>query len=438
MGIQNFPAALQNVLQLNYLAREFKFSLESAMGFRAAADREPFPIGIGETLTKTRKGLKAPITAALSPANNTNLDNGLAPSGWTVEQYTMAINMYADTIDLNMVTSLVGIESQFMANVSTNGIQARQTLERLARNALFNAYMGGNSRVRTTLGSAGVTVAVDDIRGFQTAAVNGVQTVVSASNALNVTVGSNVYSLVAAVADGTNVSTAPNGISGTLTFATSVSVADGTAGNAVTASNAPTILRPNGRATTANLVGTDLLSMSLVLDAVAQLRNNAVPTINGLYNCYLDPTSARQIFADPDFKLLYQGATAESKAFKDGQVIEILSVRLVPVTEAFLQVLGPVKVHRPIIVGAGALVEGYFEGTATSDLLPKNSLVNMFDGGIAQVTREPLDRLQQIIAQSWYWIGGYCVPTDLTANQNIIPTASNAAFKRAVLLETGG
>jgi hypothetical protein len=44
--------------------------------------------------------------------------------------------------------------------------------------------------------------------------------------------------------------------------------------------------------------------------------------------------------------------------------------------------------------------------------------------------------LKQIVGQSWYWIGGFTVPTDQTANQNIIPTASNSYWKRSVLIET--
>jgi hypothetical protein len=54
------------------------------------------------------------------------------------------------------------------------------------------------------------------------------------------------------------------------------------------------------------------------------------------------------------------------------------------------------------------------------------------------VTREPIDRLQQIIAQSWYWIGGFCAPSDTTTNPTIIPTATNAAYKRAVMIEHVG
>ena len=83
------------------------------------------------------------------------------------------------------------------------------------------------------MGSPGTAVAVDDVRGFQTAFVNGVQQPVGVSNPLTVTVGANAYTLVGVTADVTNVSTAPNGVSGVLTFSGNVSVSDGTAGNAV-------------------------------------------------------------------------------------------------------------------------------------------------------------------------------------------------------------
>lgn len=434
MPIQNFPASLVPIIQTNMLEREFQDALQSVTAFRSIADREEFSIGIGETITKTRRGLKAPVTTALTPSANTNLDNGLTPSGWTVEQYTLALNMYADTIDLNMVTSRVGLASQFLANAKVNGVQAGQSLDRIARNTLFNAQMGGNTRVRTTLGVPGVAVAVDDVRGFQSVFVNGVLTTVAVANPMTVTVGSNAYTLNSVAVDGSNVSTAPNGISGVLTFSGNVTVADATALNAVTSAVAPSILRAGGRATTAALVGTDLLTMGLCLDAVAQLRNNNVPTIDGFYNVYLDNKSARQLFTDPDFKLLFQGSSS-AEEFNKARVVELLDCRFIPTTEAFQQTLGSVNVKRPIVCGQGALIEGDFAANGYSDVATAESIMSMIDG-IAMITREPLDRLAQIIAQSWYWIGGFTVPTDLTANTTIIPTASNSYYKRAIVLET--
>nr|WP_294511721.1 DUF4043 domain-containing protein [uncultured Rhodopila sp.] len=437
MGIQNFPTSLQPIIQQGFLEREFQQALRSKLGYRACADRVSVAVGIGETLTKTRAGLKPTVTIPLVPSTNTNFDNGLTPTTWGVEQYTISINLYAATTDLNVVTERVGIASQFLQNAYVNGEQAARTLDELGRNVLFAAYLGGNTRVRVTLSSAAATISVDDVRGFQNVFVNGVQQAVSSTNTMSVTVGSNVYTLVGVAIDSTNVSTAPNGISGTLTFSGNVAVADGTAANTVTASTGSSIVRPSQRGNTSQILASDTLAMSCLLDAVAKLRLNAVPEINGAYNCYLDPVSARQLFADPDFKQLFQGATSANQVFKNGMTNDFLGLRFIPTTEAFVQShpsLSGLMVRRPVICGQGALIEGDFAGIASSDVAPADSIVSMVDG-IAMVTREAIDRLQQIIAQSWYWIGGFCAPSDTTTNSTTVPTATNAAYKRAVIVE---
>lgn len=433
MAISDFPTALQPIIQQNFLEREFQDSLESLLGYRSICDRELFPNGIGETVTKTRAGLKAPVTTPMNPSANTNLDNGLTPASWTVEQYTLGINMYGDTIDLNIITQRVGIASQFLQNAKVNGIQAAQTLDRLARNQLFNNYLGGNTRVSNTLGSAGATINVDDIRGFLNVPVNGVMTAVSGGNTAQVFVGSSVYTLIGVAAAGSNTSTSPMGISGSLTFSTNVTVPDGTLNNPVVHANAPSMFRPNGRSTTNSLISSDILTMSLLLDAQAQLRNNA-PLIAEPMRFFADNKSMRQLFADPDFKLLYQGQYG-SEAFREGRIFNLLGIDFIPTTEAFTQSLNGLTIRRPILTVQGALIEGDFEGTGTQVKGDEAHEVSVIDT-VAQVVRPPLDRLAQIIAQSWYWIGGFCCPTDVTANQNIIPTASAAYLKRAVILET--
>jgi hypothetical protein len=437
MPISNFPLSLQPIIQQGFLEREFQQALRSRIGYRAVADREEIAVGIGETLTKTRAGLKPAVTTPLPPASNTNFDNGLSPGNFSVEQYTLTMNHYAATMDLNMVTSRVAIARLFLQNAYVNGEQAARSLDDLARNALFASYFGGNTRVSTALSSAGPTIAVDDVRGFQTAFVNGVQQPVASSNPLTVTVGSNAYTLVGVTVDTTSTSTTPNGASGTLTFSSNVAVADGALASTVIAANASVIIRPSNRGNTSQLTATDALTMGNLLDAVAKLRLNAVPEIDGAYNCYLDPVSARQLFADPDFKQLFQGATSANQVFRQGMVNAFLGLRFVPTTEAYVQT-HPTQpslfIRRPIICGQGALIEGDYAGMAAEDVAPKDSIVSMVDS-IAMVTREPLDRLQQIIAQSWYWIGGFCAPSDTTTNSTTIPTATNAAFKRAVMIE---
>ncbi|QDH16790.1 DUF4043 domain-containing protein [Swingsia samuiensis] len=450
MSIENFPLQLQAAIQQGFLAREFENGLKSRLGFREVADREVFPNAIGETLTKTRKSLKAPVTVPLNPTTNTNFDNGLTPSGWSVEQYTLSINQYGDTIDLNMVTSGVGIASQFLANANTNGIQAMQSLDRIARNTLFGGaqngvggYLGGNTRIIKELSAEGDTIQVDDIRGFQTVIVNGRVTPVGSSSGMLVTVGTNVHTLIQVTRDILNISTAPGGISGTLTFSSSVAVKDGQLGSPIVAATAPMVIRPNGRLTTAGLQAAsgkqaDTLGIQQVLAGVAMLRRNNVPMINGAYHCYLDDLQLLSLFRDDDFKQLYRGAYG-SEEYRSGQLIELLGVRFIPTTEAPQQAsLGAGPVHRALLLGQGALIEGDCALTGHSDIPDADrALIEMVDG-VAMVTREPLDRLRQIIAQSWYWIGGFALPTDVTASTDVIPTATNSYLKRGVVIESLG
>jgi hypothetical protein len=463
VGIENFPSALQSIIQQGFLDRAFQDGLRSRLGFRAIATKESFPAKIGETLTKTRAGLKAPVTTPLNPSTNTNFDNGLTPSGWTVEQYAMTINMFGDSIDLNTVTDRVGISSQFVQNAKVNGIQSIQSLDRLARNALFfgsqtgvngvgiGGYLGGNTRVITTLGAPATTLHVDDIRGFQSvfnAAGQIVPVSTGATMLVQIGPGTDSYTLTGATADGTNISTAPLGISGILTFSANVSVADGTALQPVVAATAPLVIRPNGKLTTAALVGPtgqynganyvpgDTFNIQQVVAAVAAMRSNNVPDLDGMYNMYLDDTMLAELFRDSDFKLLYRGAYG-AEAYKTGTVLELAGARFITTNESPQQpTLGQGAIHRAIMLGAGALVEGTFEGQAEHDTGTSNAALMSIIDDICMVTREPLDRLQQIIAQSWYWIGGYALPTDLTANTTIIPTATNSWLKRGVVLES--
>jgi hypothetical protein len=439
MGISNFPSVIQNAIQDNFLEKALKECLTSNTAFRAIADREKFAVGIGESLTKTRAGLLIPTTTPLDPSTNIALDNGLTPQNWTIEQYTLTIYAYGATMDLNMETSRVGIAELFDENNTKLVIQAKQSLDRLARNALYTTYLGANSFVTTTLGAAAASLHVDSVIGFETVLVNGVMVPVSSTNPMTVTVGADVYTLVGTARDTTNTSTlaAFGGVSGTLTVSSNVTVADGTAGNAVVSSVAPSIMRPNNRAGTPQLVTGDQLGIQLVLAAVAQLRDNNVPDIEGCYNCFLDNATMLELFSDPDFKLLYRGAY-NSEEYKKGQVVELLGVRFVPTNEAPQQTLALTgkRIRRAIICGKGALIEGDYAGLGYSDLdTDKGQSVQRMNEEICLVIRQPLDRFQEIISQSWKWRGGFCVPTDVTANPLVIPTATNSYWKRAVVIE---
>jgi hypothetical protein len=450
MGINNLPSALQSVIQLGYLEHKFRLPLVAKLGFRSIADQEPFMAKIGETITKTRTGLLPAITTPMAPAANSDFTSGLTPQNYGVEQYVLAINQFAGNQMLNIVTDQVAIADLYLRNAYTLGEQAFRSVDTLAQQALFNTYLGGNTRVRTTLGAAGVTISVDDIRGFQNT-LNGAGQVVPVSSSfpVNVVVGADVYSLTSSAADGTNVSTAPGGVSGTLTFATSVTVSDGTAGNAVVSAIAPVVIRPsttssNVMANTtlaisaANDINLGKLTMEMVLLGKSTMSANGVQPVaeSGLYHLYVDPFQATGLYNDPAFQQFFRGQV-NTEEYRRGIIAQTLGVRIIETNLNPIQNLAGVgSVHRGILCGQGALVEGQFTAKAYQEALNMDDGMIVMSEGIAHVTREPLDALKQVVTQSWSYIGGFAVPSDVLTNPNTIPTSNNSSFKRAIILES--
>ncbi len=462
-----FPSNLTNAIQTNYLERAFINSLRPVLTYRRAADKEIFPGRIGSTITKTRMGLMVPNTTPLDPSTNTNLDNGLTPTQYSDEQYTLSIAQYPQLApDINLPDNEVTIAQFAVRNAINLGIAVASAIDRLAQAQLFNAYMGGNTVVTATLGSPAATIAVDDVRGFQVKVVNGTVVPISTTNKLPVTVNGTTYNIQAFTVDGSNVSSAAasGGVSGTITADANISTTNGTLGNVVLSSVKPNVLRPNGRTSTAAIQAGDLLTMKVIRSAVAYLRNNAVPTVNGKYEIYLDATSMDQLFSDPEFQLLMSTRGTSDPIYMGLMVYETLDCRFITTTQAFIQTPqtgAPVAVaqtiHRPIVCGQGCLVESIFgkgldairnmaEKGTISDVSGAMAFSNPFNinamstmgmmEGCNMLLRHPLDRLGQIISQTANYIGGFVVPTDVTTNPTVVGTSSNAYYKRAVVIET--
>ena len=451
MALNNLPAALQSAIQTGFLEHRFGLPLKAKLGFRSIADREPFTANIGETITKTRTGLLPAITTPMSPAANSDITSGLTPQNYSVEQYVLSIAQYAANMQLNVVTQRVAIADFFLRNAYALGEQAFRSVDTIAQQTLFNAYMGGNTRVRTTLGSPNATISVDDIRGFQTTLNSAGQVVaVSGSNPVNVVVGADVYSLTGFAADGSNVSTAPGGISGTLTFSTTVTVADGTAANAVVSAVAPYVIRPSTTASNtmaattaaisaANDINNGKLTMQMILQGKATMAANGVPVANdsGMYNLYCDPIQATGLYSDPAFQQFFRGQVT-TEEYRQGIVAQLLGVRIQETNLNPVQTLAGVgTVRRALLCGQGALVEGEFTADAYNAAMESDDgdMIAVVEG-IAHVTREPLDALKQVVTQTWSYIGGFVVPTDTTTTTATIPTANSAAQKRCILLES--
>ncbi|MCW2900233.1 MAG: hypothetical protein JWO67_2498 [Streptosporangiaceae bacterium] len=410
------PAALTAIMQNGMLDRVFQDALKPEFLYAALADQEPWQGGLGDTKIFTRKGLLAPVTTPIT---------GSDPSAatYSVEQWSVVMDQYANSVDTNLLQSSMTLASKFLADVAQLGVNAGQSINQVTRNKLFAAYSGGSTWC-TTAGSSDTSMIVQSVNGFQFVMVNGVLTPVSGANPLNVTVGG-----VANTVTGVNAGTS------TLTLGTArVDVQ----GDAVIAANAPTVIRPTGINTAFNLGSTNVATLALFRAAVARLRSMNVPTFGGYYTAHIDATTEQELFNDSDFKQALQGRV-DSPIWMGLSIGRFSGIDWVRNIEAPIVASGTggstVVAHRPIVMGANALVAAPFDSTASLlagtgvEDVPSIRMINVADSiDVALIVRPPQDRLQQNISTTWSWVGDYGVPSDSL-------TGDAALYKRAVVVE---
>ncbi|MEU6376809.1 hypothetical protein [Streptomyces sp. NPDC046909] len=410
------PAAIREIMQNGLLYRAFEEALLPEFLFPAIASPRPWSQNVGDTGTFTRTGLLTPTTTPLAGADP-------APQTYSIEQYSVTMDQYGITMDTNMLQSRMSLASKFIEDAQKLAISAGQSLNRLARDKLYNAYAGGRTWV-TTAGASDTSVIVASVKGFEYALVNGKPTPVSGANPLAVTIDG-VANTVTGVNAGTN----------TLTLGTAhVDVA----GEAIVAANAPFSVRPSNTLDTAYDIGTsNVATFKMFRAAVARLRKMNVPTMNGYYTAHIDPDTETQLYDDADFKQALQGRV-DSPMYQDlsigrfGGIDWVLNNELPTVAGGSSN---NVTVHRPIVFGGEALISAPFEGMgdllAEADVsdVPSIQMIGPANGvQVAYIVRPPQDRLQQILAHTWSWVGDFGVPSDAT-------TGDSALFKRAVVLE---
>lgn len=414
----NVPALIRAMLQNGMLDRVFLDALVPEFIFPAIADSEPWMSNMGDTKTFTRKGLLAPATTAVTGSD-------VSAATYGIEQWSVTMDQYGQAVDTNMLYSAMALQSKYLADVQTLGINAGQSINRIARDKLYEAYAGGRTWA-TAAATTDTSIIVQSTDGFTHVLVNGVPTPVSASNPLNVTI-EGVANTVTGVDTGTR----------TLTLGTTrVDVV----GDSVVAENAPfTVRGGTGNDTLHDLGAGDVATFALFRAAVARLRKMNVPTIGGYYVAHIDPDTESQLFDDSDFKSALQGRV-DSPVYRDLSIGRFGGIDWVRNNEAPTVDSGTfgttVEAHRPIVIGGGALVAAPFEnmgsllgGTGVEDV-PEISMVSPAPGvDVALIVRPPTDRLQQTLSTAWSWIGDYGVPSDSLSNND------DALFKRAVVIE---
>src|SRR5215831_14271108 len=293
-----FNPSIASTIQSNTLQRVFRDVLYPNLLFRMEAMRELWPIHLGGTSTFTRVGLIKPRTRPAQP----NVD----PVGKTygVEQWSATAQKWNDSIDTNMPTSYLQLANQFMRNIHQLGLQAGQSINRVVRDKGYNAYVAGNTVTDTAAVSTATTIHVVNLTGFTTNLFGGVQTPVSASNPIPISLPAIGYTGVVTAAAPDVAGDPIHG--GTLTISPALP-ANLAARSSVLATKRSQIVYSGGGDSIDAIDASDTFAVRDIRTAVAQLRFNNVPAHeDGLFHWHLDSQSELQVFSDNEFQRLNQ------------------------------------------------------------------------------------------------------------------------------------
>jgi hypothetical protein len=445
LPVTSFNQSVVSAIQDRTLQRVFRDALYPRLLYRLEAVAELWPVNLGANQTFTRTGLIAPTTRPLAPGAEP------APASYKIEQWEATAQQWGTPIDTHMPTSYVTLASQYLRNMHQLGMHSGQSLNRIARDKLFNAYTGGHTVVNGAY-AGGTALPVKHLSGFTRKLFNGRPALVSAGNPLPITV----------VAPGGGANYTGNVIgftmlegdelhSGTLTL--DVAVAACTGREAVFAANAAAITYSGAGNSVDDVAANDFFTIADITLVVAQMRfDNVPPHEDGSYHVHLDPISEARLFRDNEFQRLNQSipdyihyrrmAVAYLLGctfYRNSEAPNTATVNEDPTfgyTTGFEQTNGSnVVLHRPIFTGQGAIEEKYLDESryiSEAGIQGKIGEFAITNGGVQIMTerirlilRAPLDRLQQVTSAAWTFSGDFPIPTDATA------PSSAAQFKRA-------
>jgi hypothetical protein len=454
---------IRALVQENILERAFHDALFPKLLYRGEASPVQWPANIGDTMVFTGVGLIKPKLRPLTPGSDP------LPSTYGAEQWTAQLNQYADTIDTHMPTSIVAIASLFYRNAQQLGVSAGQTLNRLARNRLFNAALSGHTVCDGAQNTVNI-VRVKRLNGFTRARRPDLAAgapvrfdPVSSSNPLPITIfaGSALSRNVTAFSPDTpGDEVGP----GTITVdGAAITVADR---DYVIATDRTSLVRVGGGFKIDDVGSSDILRLQDMRAGAQRMRQMNVPEMpDGRFHLHVDPTGEGQLFADSELQRLLT-ALPDHYMYKQFAIGELLGTVVFRNTESpqpetvdggttatysqddpFAGELyhngnasTGIRVHRALMVGQGAVFEYYQElgqliteagvtGKVGTSQVTNNGIDVMTDR-IQMIIRAPLNRLQDSVASSWKFIGDWPVRTDAT-------TGDAARYKRMLTIEHG-
>jgi hypothetical protein len=453
------PAAVLSLQQQGLLERAFHDGLFPNLAFRAEAMPEEWPANTGQQIFMTRPGLLPTIVSPIQPGTDP------LPQAIPFEQWIATLNQFAGTIDTHMPSSTTANANLFLRNLHQLGLQAGQSINQIARNALFQAYLSGQTVLTSSAASGDTVLQVASLNGFTDVVIPGGNVApqpVSAAYPLVCTLGAGAAAVTVSVVGYTPVNTSDLNGPGQLTLAAAVGAAFASRTQLVSA-YAPQVVRSAPGGSVDAISGSDTVTLQQAINAVAFLRRaNVQPHDDGFYHAHVSPLSNAQFFADPVFQRLNQ-SLPEHVIYKEGFIGTIAGIMFFMNTESpegfnsgtltstassgiYASGIGAettngagVNIGRVLITGKGSIYEKYIDESqyvTEAGVIGKigefdviNNGLNILTERIRLVLRAPMDRLQQVVSATWSISTSFPTPSDITS------ASGPQRYKRAVILE---
>jgi hypothetical protein len=459
--VLGIPQSILQLVQTGLLERSFHDALYPALLYRSEAMAEEWQGHTGTQYFMSRPSLLAPVTVALSPGQDP------VPQTLAYEQWAANLVRYGSAIDTHMPTSVVSNADQFMRNIQQLGLQAGQSVNRVARNAAFQAYISGQSLSTVAGLSTDTQIQVASVNGFTSVVLSGSQVrpvPVSTTTPLPITIVLSQANIISANVVGYSLNNPSDPNSPGVLFLQAALGQAVPARTPVLSGVAPQVIRCGGGNSVDAITSADTVTLQDFFNAVAVLRaNNVQPHEDGFYHAHVSPQVDAQLYTDPVYQRLHT-ALPNSPSYVTGVPAAISNVRFFVNAESpnptntssatstgtlaqYNQDVGGetinnsgITIQRTLITGKGALYEKWLnedQYISEAGVTGKIGEFSVINNGIAisterirLVIRSPIDRLQDIVSAAWSISTCFPVPSDITA------LSSASIYKRMVVIES--
>lgn len=453
--VLGIPPAVLQLNQQGLLERAFHDGLFPALQYRAEAMPEEWPANTGTEIFMTRPGLMSPVTTPLVPGADP------LPNTVPFEQWSATLSRWSNSIDVHMPTSATANANLFLRDIHQLGLNAGQSINRVARNAMFQAYVSGQTVSIAAIAAIDTSIRVAALNGFTDVISNVRPTPVSPASPLPIVIGPGAGTAANVVGFIPDDPTDPLG-PGTLILAAAVGAAFAVRAP-VRSRFAPQVVRAAGGDSVDAIGPADTFTLQQLINGVGILRqNNVQPHEDGFYHAHISPQANSQVFADPVFQRLNQslpehhiykeafiGTIANAMCFMNNESPTVFNTSTTTPTALSglydRNIGGEVtngagtNIGRVILTGKGLAYEKYLDEQAyvteagitgkVGEFDVVNNGINILTERIRLILRAPLNRLQDTVAATWSISTSFPIPSDFLA------PGGNARYRRAVVLE---